>query len=224
LLETDLISKILKNPRDNEAVENLLGHIQESSNIAPLNELIKSKDNDVVDVGTWIASELGIVAAPLIGELIRLFTLNNRSISFNVLDCIVSCSQSIDLEYILAGLEQLDSPDSSVVWKAQMLLISLDLNTLGALEKLPVVQKFRSISAKGLNLVLRSTSQLPITEVIEAIGNSNEIFRRYGVVAAVKLSDRDSSPLHSALTSDDLFVREFANSSLRLGLTKQTFH
>jgi hypothetical protein len=188
------------------------------SDVDLLETLLQSDQRDVLDIGTWIASELGVLAVPLVSRLVQAFDENDRSISFNVLDSITSCSEHIDIRFILAGLDQIASPDHSIAWKAQMLLASLPSAILKAMGPFSSFENNRSIVSEGIAIVLGAMDNCEPTEVIEAVANRDALIRRYGVVAAVKMAKRDDAPLLIALASDDPVVREFANTSLHLGL------
>jgi hypothetical protein len=217
-----LVSKVINDPLNDKTVKKLLDLFHEGASPVNLLPLIHSSDVHVVEVGTWIASEMGNEATPILSEIVRLLSKGIRGISFDALDCLTSCVTSSDPELILEGLRQLCSTDSAIVWKAQMFLCSLSDESIAAVVKHAIQLGNEEIQLRGLSL-LTQTHTSP-TQVLESLESSDQLLRAYAAVAALKMSKTDSIPMTKALNASDEIVSEFAKSAVKLGLANFTLH
>lgn len=211
-----LVSRVLIKPGDVAATSKLLQLLYEGEDISVLRSLFRSSDPDVVEVGTWIASETGWLAAPIINDIAALLPFADRGVTFNVLDCLTSCSNAARLEDIVLGLDQLKSVDSAIIWKAQRFLWSLPVELIQA--ALAFVREHREFEGHlpGLELIEQTHLRAVPEEIEKALSSSFALLRAYAVVCAVAISGRHDELMLLSLSSTDEVVREFAESVIKI--------
>jgi hypothetical protein len=217
LTVNELVDCLVANPRDPEAAHSLLRLLHSGTDATPLLRLIRAASPDVIEIGCWLYSELGILAESSINELVALLPYAPRSIVFYVLDCLTSCVGSAKIEGVMAGLDQLKSSDENIVWKAQRFLWSLpDPIVDQQIEFAKKHAPFRD-HIPGLELFKQTLLKAAPTAIKSALESSDRLLRAYAVVCAVAISGQHQSPALFALTSGDKIVREYAESAIRLG-------
>jgi hypothetical protein len=217
-----LLFKVQNEPLNDKLAKKLLDCFHEGADTLKLLPLIHSPDLRVAEIGTWIASEMGIAAKPIINEIVSLFSKGSRGISFEALDCLTSCVSPNNPDLILEGLRQLSNNDSTVVWKAQMFLSSLSGDSISAAKKYASQLGNEERQIKGLSLLQLSKSSAE--QVLASLESSDQLLRAYAAVASVKLSKLDSEPITKALKAKDEIITEFVKSAIKLGIANFTLH
>src|SRR6266850_734193 len=114
----ELLSRVLSRLDGDGVIANdLLSEFQEGYPLENLLQLLTSHEEAVAVSGMWIASELGAKARPLFTEIIERLSHPSSDVRFFALDCLVSCAGPDDKDAVNRGLDLIDDPDPTVVWK-----------------------------------------------------------------------------------------------------------
>jgi hypothetical protein len=219
-LNRDLISQIASSPRNASAIDKLLQNLNAGEEVDVLLLLINSNSNEVSEIGTWIASEIGARSVSIMENLVLLLSSPNSNIVFNILDCLTSCSNSTSAKNLVLGLEKLASKHGNLVWKAQMFLWSLsDESVLSALEYM-IAHDQQLNHLRGLKLIYQTHKGIPHLLISEALQSTDQIFQAYAVVCAALISSQNIEPMRLAIRSENPVVKEFAESAIRIGLVQ----
>ena len=118
----ELVERILGGDDDGRAANQLVTELRGGVSVQVLRPLLFSDDDAVVAIGTWVASELGGLAAPLSAELEDLLRHPNREVRFFAIDAVAPTSAA-------AIPALVDDPDPAVRWKAMTFLASTPQQT-----------------------------------------------------------------------------------------------
>lgn len=212
----DLIEQVSTDPANELLVKQLLDRFYDGADPTNLLPLIHSEEPAVIEVGMWIASELAADAAPILNEVVNLFSKRIRGVSFEALNCLTCCATPNEPELLFEGLRQLDSDDDVIVWKAQMFLCSLSDEAIVAVNHYASQIANQENHLRGLSM-LQSPS-VSSAQVVTMLDSASRLLRAYAAVASVKLSKIDSAPMAKALNASDAIVSEFAKSAIKLGV------
>jgi hypothetical protein len=84
--------------------------------------VLRSDDDDVVRAGAWIASELGVAAAPVIDDLTPLLGHPLKSVRNLAVDAVLAAASAADGEVIARTLGLIEDAEDAVCWKVLHLL------------------------------------------------------------------------------------------------------
>jgi len=177
-----------------------------------LERLLKSEDDGLVAVGIWITSEMGVNSRPFLSEAARLLTRPVKKIRFWALDSLYWTLPE-DGCNLAAAAQLLEDPETGIRWKVLDLLSRLSREQIEAAYLCSQRSALNPVHEDGLRWLLSSDSEIP-ENIKMALQSPDKLFRKYGVVAAARLRERDKEPLHFASTIDDSDVQNFANGLL----------
>jgi hypothetical protein len=200
--------------RDELAVE-LLDEFQRGRPIGELLPLLRSQDGNVVQVGIWIASELGASAKPLLADVVPLLGHARPAVRFFALDCVLVGASIADSSALASAVLLTDDPAPAVRWKALRFISSASTEQLQAARSQLESARGSSRHASGLKWLLGENAQIP-SGVTAQLRSPDPLFRKYGVVAAARLAQTDREPLIEASKSGDSDVQHFAADVLSL--------
>jgi len=106
-------------------------------------------------------------------------------------------------------VQLLDDPEAGIRWKVLDLLSRLSRQQIEAAHLCSQRSELNPVHQDGLRWLLSSDSEIP-SNIKMALQSTDNLFRKYGVVAAARLRERDREPLHFASTIDDSDVQNFA--------------
>ncbi len=201
----ELVRRLLAG-EDYDIAGDLLSAFYHGFPVSNLRLLLRSVDDNAVKSGVWIASELGEKAAPLIEDLSRLLNHPLVYVRFFALDTILLCASGAHSVEIARSVALVLDPDSGVQWKAMRFVsrateeqLSAGLNSLDN----PLKDRVRW---------LLSVDQPD--EIVAALNSADDLVRVFGVVAAARSCDQDSTPLAFAASSSDSVISSFAEEEL----------
>ncbi|MEV6632585.1 HEAT repeat domain-containing protein [Actinoplanes sp. NPDC051470] len=117
-MAVELVERILHGDDDGRAANHLVTELRGGVSVQVLRPLLFSQDDAVVAIGTWVASELGDLAAPLGAELEDLLRHPNREVRFFAVEAVARFSPA-------AIPVLVDDPDPAVRWKAMTALAAM---------------------------------------------------------------------------------------------------
>jgi hypothetical protein len=177
--------------------------------------LLRSKNDSAVQVGIWIASELGVSGRPLVTGILPLLSHTDPTVRFFALDCVLAWASGAEAPALSSAVVLIEDPHSAVRWKA-LHVLSLASPTHLAIARAGIDST--GVSARHaalLTWLLGEDAQNPV-KVLAQLQDSNPLVRKYGVVAAARLAPRNRLPLACAAANTDADVRTFACDMLSL--------
>jgi hypothetical protein len=200
-------------PRAEVMMNDLLSEFHRGYPLENLRPLLHSRDPNVVNVGAWIASELGEKGFPLLPDVLPLIHHPAKNVRFSIIDCILLWAT--DGAELSAVADLVNDPESGVRWKAMDFLSRATRDQLqAALSHLAEVEP-NSTHVQGLQWLLGPDASDADT-VKAALQNESALLRKYAVVAASRMSKADREPLSYAASVKDPDVQNFAKSSINL--------
>ncbi|HZR64395.1 MAG TPA: hypothetical protein VFA85_04555 [Terriglobales bacterium] len=211
-----LVQRLTEQPRSSKAgvmMNDLLAEFQLGYPLENLRSLLHNEDQDVANVGAWIASELGTWGEQLLPDVLPLLRHPSKNVRFSVIDCILLwATDGVELS---AAIKLTEDSESSVRWKAMDFLSLATKDQLQlALSYLEEVEP-NSTHVRGLRWLLSPDASDAI-KVKAALQDENSLIRKYAVVAATRISKTNREPLSYAASLTDPDVKNFAESGIRL--------
>ena len=201
-----------ENPRVDVLSNELLREFQLGHPLDALRELMNSGDDDLVAVAVWIASELGQKCRPLLVDTVHLLRSPAKKVRFWAVDVLYwalpehGCS-------LAAAIALLDDPEAGVRWKVLDVLSRLSTEQIEAASRCTQRDVLSSVHQDGLRWLLSGDALIP-DKIKILLASSEGASRKYGVVAAARLRERNEEALVYASTIDDHDIQNFASGIL----------
>jgi hypothetical protein len=216
-----IIHDLLENPdiSDSGHVANdLLRSFHRGFEVANLVPLLQHPNVKVVKVAAFIVSELGNRAAPLIMEVGKLLKHPIMSVRFDAIDCMLSNATVKDADKIVSVLTLLQDNEGAIRRKVMDFLARVSEAYLSAALKFLEIHDRGSLHVVGLKGLVDTCkwSQAGLEKLVES---DNDVLRKYGVVAAVRMEVASDELLQSFASANDDDVSRFANGVLELRRT-----
>jgi hypothetical protein len=180
-----------------------------------LAKLLENKNEEVVKTGVWIASELGAAAAPFLHKIATFLDHSNPHVRLDAIDSILTCSTRKDEQIIASVILHLDDTHSGVRWKSILFLVQQSEDLLGAALNFFNRNGGYDVHVKGLSLLTSNTDEIR-RKAAAYMNDENHVLRKYGVAVAARIAQADSSLLKLALQSQDLELKDFAESVVNI--------
>ncbi|SDJ34611.1 hypothetical protein [Nonomuraea jiangxiensis] len=211
----DLIERIRMHPADDDVVgpaaNDLLSELYKGYPVENLGRLLHSDDDLVVRTGTWVLSELGELAAPMMDEVPALLASPIRNVRYFAIEVVLLNADERHGPAIASVMRMSMDYDAAVRWKVLEFLSEASTDQLEAgassLEAGPV---------KTLAdwLVRQDDEEPDPGDVLARLQGPDPMARLFAAAAAARLSDEDRSLLEHALTAEDEEIRSFAQERL----------
>lgn len=215
LAAKSLVAELLANPaRFNEqgrAYQLLQGYFH-GYPLETLRPLLAHEDELVQRAAIWIVSELGEQGCTLLHDVVPLMNSGNRYIRYHALEVAIVCAIGEDVDEFTHVARALQSDDDVIRGLAMRLVANADPSQLEAGLRLTGTA-LGEAHRKGLQQLSRGDSLKP-EEVSEMIVADDSLTRRYGAIAAKRLSRRYPELIVSAESSVDPDVRRLANDRI----------
>ena len=196
-------------------MNDLLGEFHQGYPLSNLRPFLLNQNQDIAEVGAWIASELGKKGEPLLNVVSGLVKHQNWRIRFYVIDCILLWAGPSAESELASAVNLVNDPIPNVRWKTMDFLSRASRQQLEAALSFLKTSKPNSKDARGLQWLLGSDASNP-EGVMAALQSNESQIRKYAVVAARRMSKDEREPLLYAVSLDDADVKHFAESSLAL--------
>lgn len=190
-----------------EATNKLLRAFFAGYPIERLRLVLRSDDDDAVRAGAWIASELGVAAAPLINDVSPLLRHPLKLVRFFAVDAVLAAASADDGEVIAQAVGLIEDAEEAVRWKVLHLLARASSDQLAA----ALVRASRADLAGRLRWL--AAEPLRLEDVVTRL-DGDRLDRMFAVAGAARLASGRTQALRRATSSDDDEVRTFAREEL----------
>jgi hypothetical protein len=205
-------------PGDGQLANDLLSKFFEGYPVTELRRLLRAPDNGVVEVGVWLASELGSKGRPLIEDVVLLLDHPSIRVRFFAIDFMMTNIRAGDAHAIRGVLDLMNDPAQAVRTEAmKFLAIVPDDVTLAAKHAIRP-STGHDVEARGLELVVAAVAAKDTAAIGRGLADQDETVRRYAGAAAARLRSYDRRPLELALRSDDSDLNTFATEIAMIGV------
>lgn len=195
---------------DDALASQLLDEFFSGYPVERLRELLRSRNEATVKVGTWIASELGHRAAPLMDDLAHLLVHSSRYVRFFAVDSILAGATAEHGDALAGAVRLIEDQDEAVRWKALNFLARAGYDQLAAsvssLHDGPL-----AALAEWLLEIDRTSDTAFVTQRIQ---DDSKLRRMFAAAAAVRLAAHDQSALSHVAASSDEEISSFAREHL----------
>jgi hypothetical protein len=213
-----MVEMLFRNPdlcNDEDVASDLLEHFQRGYPIENLRRFLASDNPKIVETGCFIASELGVRAAPLLLDIARLLHHVDPVVRYQAIDSMLvngSGAQGREMAIVVRMLEAFEEPIRRKVmnflWRASPAQI------LGALQYFEETQPM-SPHVSGLRWLMDSTA-FDADRIASALESTDSLVLRYAAVVAARIANSDIRPLRGLASSKDKELALFAKDTLDL--------
>ena len=197
---------------DGEIINRLLDEFFAGYSLERLRELLNSDNDAVVENATWILSELGAEARPLLNECNRLLSSARRGIRFDVLDPILNCAGKDDADLLARAMHLVSDANPAVRWKCY-----------GSIRRLSADQLRWACPSEELGdlrphveWLLEQDPDPDIQKIEEKTSSRNQNCRAFGAIAAARGGAELLRVLEAVAKAGDGEISEFARDELEL--------
>jgi HEAT repeat protein len=203
-----------KSPHAGVIMNDLLGEFHRGYPVNNLLTLLNASNDDIVEAGAWIASELGIKGKSLLSAIAPLLRHSSNSVRFSAIDCVLLWADPTHQAELASVVGLLEDPDPGVRWKAMEFLSRASREQLQSILHVFELTQRDSAYTTGLAWLLdpKNLSSEPIKSGLES---ENPILRKYAAVAARRSIEKQELLSYATLNSD-ADVKDFAETSLKL--------
>ena len=213
----EIMDQIMNEPDDSNIgvlANELSKEFSRGCSVDRLRPLLLSKNNNVAEIGIWVTSELGRGAAPLLDDVVTLLRHPGKNVRFFAIDSVLSCATEWNKLEVASVIPLLNDAEAAVRWKAMDFLSRASREQLqGALDYLNTTEP-QSVHVHELEWLLGEGGSNP-GEIMSFIQSQEALLRKYGVVAAARMSQRNSEPLSYAASTADPDIKQFAWDTLK---------
>jgi len=204
---TALIEALLADPRafNNQGRANaLLRTFYGGVAVESLRPLLRHADAGVVEAASFVASELGTAAIPLLDDLVHVMASGDRKSRFQALEAIALCAPVGRPSAYGIVVECLEDSDEVIRGLAMFLVARAKPTTVEAVSRVLL-----SSGKKSPWFALLTDERTAESDVLSALRSDNSLGRRYGTIAAARLHKRFPHLLERAEALEDEDVRRF---------------
>lgn len=195
-----------------QAVHDLLAAFFRGYPVERLRPLLLSSDEAIAKTATWILSELGANAAPLLDTFATPLNHPARYVRAHALDAVLVCTTPRDGALLATAVALLNDHDEAVCWKA-----------LGFIAHASTAQLVSSISPQPNQqlavltrwVVALDSDPNAAERIIQALTSTDPLERRFAVAGARRIAINDPGPITHALQSHHTDIASFAAEQSR---------
>ncbi|MEU1389588.1 MULTISPECIES: hypothetical protein [unclassified Nonomuraea] len=211
----DLMARILARPADDEArgqaANDLLNELFDGYPVENLRVLLRSGDDDAVQTGAWLLSELGEPAEPLLDEVPGLLAHPRAQVRFFAVEFVLLAADERHADVIAQTLALSRAADTAIRWKVLHFLAMASTEQLMAgLSRLADPEVGRLTAG----LVASDTEDPDPGEVVAALEGDDPVARLFAAAIATRMAEDDPALLRLAARVGDEEVGSFAQWQL----------
>lgn len=212
----DLMARILARPADDQvlgqAANDLLNELFGGYPVENLRALLHSGDDDAVQTGAWLLSELGEQAAPLLEEVPALLAHPRLQVRFFAVEFVLLAADERHAGIIAQALALSRASDSAIRWKVLHFLAMASTEQLMAgLSRLDDPEVGRLTAG----LVASDTEDPDPGEIVAGMEGDDPVARLFAAAIAVRMAEDDPALLFHAARVRDEEISSFAQWQLR---------
>jgi hypothetical protein len=205
-----LVRKIIEGgPGEGRLANDLLAKFFEGYPVTELRRLFRASEKAVVEVGVWLASELGAKGRPLIDDIVALLDHPSIRVRYFAVDFMMTNVRAGDTDAIRKVVDLIDDPARAVRTEVMKFLAVIADDVALAAQQI-ARQSGREVEARGLDLIVDAVAARNTAAIRRGLADQNDALRRYAGAAAARLRNYDRRPLEFALRSDDPDLNTFA--------------
>ncbi|GGP13759.1 hypothetical protein LDL08_21050 [Nonomuraea glycinis] len=211
----DLMARILARPVDDQvrgqAANDLLNELFGGYPVESLRALLHSGDDDAVQTGAWLLSELGEQAAPLLEEVPALLAHQRLQVRFFAVEFVLLAADERHAGIIAQVLTLSRAADTAIRWKVLHFLAMASTEQLMAgLSRLDDPEVGRLTAG----LVASDTEDPDPGEVVAGMEGDDPVARLFAAAIAVRMAEDDPALLAHAARVRDEEISSFAQWQL----------
>ncbi|MER6512290.1 hypothetical protein ABT158_36160 [Nonomuraea sp. NPDC001636] len=211
----DLMARILARPADDEArgqaANDLLNELFDGYPVENLRVLLRSGDDDAVQTGAWLLSELGEPAEPLLDEVPALLAHPRTQVRFFAVEFVLLAADERHAGVIAQTLALSRTSDTAIRWKVLHFLAMASTEQLMAgLSRLADPE----VGRLAAGLVAADTEDPDPGEVVAALEGDDPVARLFAAAIATRMAEDDAALLRLAARVQDEEVSSFAQWQL----------
>jgi hypothetical protein len=195
---------------DGTTANDLLHEFRKGYPTEALRPLLRSEDEAVVRSATWIASELGARALPLVQELGKLLTHASRDVRFYAVDAVWGLGPMAPGDLTAKAALAVKDPEPAVRWKAMNFLARTSRERLIS----AAAHTAERSDVGSIAWLLDCDETDSIDAVLDRLASSDATTRLVAAAAAARIAARDQRALRLAADLPDEEVRVFAREQL----------
>jgi hypothetical protein len=208
----ELLARVLSGDEWGSGVANdLLNEFFRGYPIEKLSTLLHSDNEQVLQSGAWIASELAQDARPVLGDLVTLFDSPNVRVKYYAIETVVTAATQRDGEVAARAASLIGDPELPVRRASFQLLARADTAVLAA--SLPYVVDRQIAAPLAWALEVDSESR-DSDEITSRLQEPDELGQRFAVIAAARVYRRNPHYLQHAASLDESDAQSLAASEL----------
>lgn len=204
-----LVERIRQGGTPDDAHE-LLAEFSSGYPVANLRPLLHSERDDAVKTAAWIASELGELVVPLLGDISGLLSHKLRYVRACALDAILLAASPANGDRIADAVRLIDDEDEAVRWKAMHFLSRATTQQRRASVRHMTDLRLAAL----LRWLLDVSSNSRTADIIDGIDDALPPKRLFAAAAAARVADETLVPLRHATASADKEISSFAREWL----------
>lgn len=213
-----LIRRILEGgPGDGQLANHLLSKFFQGYPVIELQRLLRAPDNTVVEVGVWLASELGSKGRPLFDDVVLLLDHPSIRVRYFAIDFMMTNICARDARAIRGVLDLMSDPAQAVRTEVMKFLAVIPDDVALAAKQVTSPGTSLEAEARGLDLVVDAVAARDTAAIGRGLADQDDALRRYAGAAAARLRNYDRRPLELALRSEDPDVNTFATEIAMIG-------
>ncbi|MGI5488528.1 hypothetical protein [Microtetraspora malaysiensis] len=212
----DLIELILARPGDGDlvgpAANDLLSELYAGYPVENLTRLLHSGDDRILPTATWLLSELGGLAAPLIGEVPALLSSPIRSVRYQAIAVVLDNADERHGPVIAQVMNLSRDPEGAVRWKVLEFLAEATVEQLEAGASCLPPGPLKQLAEW---LILQDGEEPDLAGIVIRLEAGDPVTRLFAAAAAASLSDeQDAHLLERAALVEEEEIRSFAQERL----------
>lgn len=208
----ELLARVLSGDEWGSGVANdLLNEFFRGYPIGKLTVLLRSDNEQVVQSGAWIASELAREAKPIIGELVTLFDSPNIRVRYYAIETVLTAATEHDEEVTARAVSLIADSEPPVRRASFELLARADAAVLAA--SLPFIVDRQIAALLEWALEVESESRAD-DEIASRLREPDGLGRVFAVVAAARIYGRNPHYLQLAASLGESDAQYLAASEL----------
>ncbi|MFC5822747.1 hypothetical protein [Nonomuraea insulae] len=211
-----LMARILARPADDEALgqaaNDLLNELFGGYPVENLRTLLHSGDDDAVQTGAWLLSELGEQAAPLLDEVPGLLAHPRHQVRFFAVEFVLLAADEPHADIIAQALTLSRDSDTAIRWKVLHFLAMASTEQLMAGLSRLTDPEVRRLTA---GLVASDTEDPDPGEVVAGLEGDDPVARLFAAAIAARMAEDDPALLRHAARVRDEEISSFAQWQLR---------
>jgi hypothetical protein len=214
MAEFGLVEQLLRAGTDWDSP---LGDVIARLPVERLRALLRSDSELLVEVGAWIATELGPAANAVLPEIAALLDSPRGAVRLAAVEVVQASATADDSPTIAKAIRLVDDPEPAV--RLAVLTFLAKANADGLVAAFPDGTGFSFLTRWLARVAANVSGDHDLVErvevVLDRLGSADPRVRRFAAAAAARLARYTWVPLERAATSTDPSVSAFAVGELR---------